>query len=126
MSGASTIGAITATCLGSAATEASLKSTVRTLFGSAPWGKGMRLELASDTGTTGEPLTDTDHNRSPLGKLSRRCGLPRFFTKYLASVRTWPSLEIRVVSEARSTTKLSESPCASGLSARRKLKGLAK
>src|SRR5690349_4293587 len=110
MTGALMMGAEICTCDGSFETEASLMSRVNTALGSVEAGKGIKFELASVTGTTGALLTVADHRRIPAGRVKRRWGLPRFLIKYRPSVNTWPSLEMRVVRVARSTTKLRESP----------------
>jgi len=119
------MGVETATFLGLPARSASFRWMASTAFGSACCGSGMRFALPSFTGTTEALLTVADHSSVPAGRVTLKCALPRLFTKYCASVRTWPSFEMRVESVARSATWLSESPCTSGLSASFKLNGRA-
>ena len=81
MTGALRIGAATPTRLEFCDRAAIFKSSLRTAFGSVRCGSGMRLAFASVTGTTAAPFTVADHNSVPSGSVSRKFGLPRFFTK---------------------------------------------
>jgi hypothetical protein len=79
--GASTIGTTAFTRVGVRERDASLNSSVCTVFGSARCGSGIRFAAPSFTGTTVAPFTVADHSSVPPGNVSRKCGCPRFFTK---------------------------------------------